>query len=105
MLVKLRRMEAELLSTRALVHASLTAESHMKPVIKAYEEYADKVLPFLAAAADQDKQREREALFKFVKYSAKIDKKYIYKRQHEALSRNAKLPGKQFRMRSRTPGL
>lgn len=104
MLIKLRRMEADLLATRAIVHASLTPESHVKPTVKAYEEYADKMLPFLASAQDDEKQRERDALLRFVKVRAKIDKRHVYKKQAEQLQRG-KGPAGKFKLRSKTPGL
>ena len=48
MLLTLRRMEAEALSTRALLTAALIGpEAKADPAVKAYEEYADKVLPRL----------------------------------------------------------
>ena len=105
MLVALRRMEANLLSTRALVHASLTPESHIKPAVKAYTEYADVMMPFLATAQDLDRQKAREALLKFVKVRAKIDAKYIYKKQAQKLAERGIVAGGKFNLRSRTPGL
>lgn len=104
MLVALRRMEADLLATRALVHASVTEES-LKPTVKAYTEYADKLLPFLAAAQDMDRAKEREALLSFVKKRLRIDKKYVYKKQAEALARRGVGAGSKFKLRSRAPGL
>lgn len=104
MLVKLRRMEADLLATRALVHASLTPDSKVDPIIKAFQEYADKVLPFLSGAQDIDKQKEREALFKFTKVQARINTKSIYKEQAAKLARTRKTP-EQFKLRPRMPGL
>ncbi len=104
MLVCLRRMEADLLATRALVHAGLTSES-LKPTVKAYTEYADKLLPFLAAAGDTEKTKEREALLKFVKVRAKIDKKHIYRKQAAQLAARGVGAGSKFKLRSREPGL
>lgn len=109
MLVVMRRMEAELLATRALVHASIT-EGTVKATVKAYTEYADKLLPFLAKAGEDENKREREALLAFVKKPAKIDKKYIYKKQIERIQQRG-VGGvgvgvaERFKIRSRTPGL
>lgn len=105
MLVALRRMEASLLSTRALVHASITADTNIKPAVKAYTEYADTMMPFLASAQDLDKQKAREALLKFVKVRAKIDKSYVYKKQAQQLAQRGIIAGGKFNLRSRTPGL
>jgi len=102
-LLALRRMEADLLSTRALVHASLTSESHVDPTIKAFKEYADKVLPFLANAQDTEKQKERDALFRFAKTKVSINKKSLYAKQAAELRRTD--AHKQFKLRPRTPGL
>lgn len=104
MLVALRRMEADLLATRALVHSTITQES-LKPAVKAYTEYADKVLPFLAAAQDMDRVKEREALLKFVKQKLKIDKKYVYRKQAAQLAARGVGMGSKFKLRSRAPGL
>lgn len=104
MLVALRRMEADLLATRALVHASVTQES-LKPTVKAYMDYADMQLPFLAAAGDMEKTKEREALLKFVKVRARIDKRTIYKKQQAQLASRGVGAGSKFKLKSRTPGL
>lgn len=112
MLVAMRRMEADLLATRALVHASIT-ENNVKPAVKAYTEYADKLLPFLAKAGEDENKREREALLKFVKRPARISKKYIYQKQIERMQQRGvgmgSTPGagatSKFKLRPRSPGL
>jgi hypothetical protein len=84
MLVALRRMEAEALSTRALLTAALTGpEAKVDPAVKAYEEYADKVLPFLANAQDIDKEKEKQALFAFMKQKVNIVMPKVYKKMAE----------------------
>jgi len=103
MIVAMRRMEGELLATRALVHASLTSDSQVDPTVKAFKDYADKVLPFLATAQDMDKQQEREALFRFSKVRAKINKKMIYAKHAEKLNNIA--PPDKFKIKPRLPGL
>lgn len=103
MILAMRRMEADLLATRALVHASMSPDAKPDPTIKAFQEYADKVLPFLAASMDADKQKERDILLRFTKIKARIDKREIYKKQAAALRRGAS-PDK-FKLRPRMPGL
>lgn len=104
MLVALRRMEADLLSTRALVHASMmTPESKPDPTIKAFQEYADKVLPFLAGAQDLERQKEREALMRFTKIKARVKTNDLYRRKAAAL-RAGSAPNK-FKLQPRMPGL
>ena len=102
MILAMRRMEADLLATRAVVHASLTPDSQVDPTIKAFKEYADKLLPFIATAQDMDKQQEREALFRFSKVKAKINKKMIYAKHAQKL--NKTVPEK-FKLKPRMPGL
>ena len=102
MILAMRRMEADLLATRALVHASLTSDSQIDPTVKAFKEYADRLLPFLSTAQDIDKQQEREALFRFSKIKAKINTKMIYAKHAEKL--NNVVPEK-FKIKPRLPGL
>lgn len=105
MLVSIRRMEAELLSTRALVHASMmTPDSKPDPTIKAFQDYADKILPFLAASQDLERQKERETLLAFTKLRARIDKKEIYKQQAAQLNKHQRSPAR-HKIRPRMPGL
>ena len=101
-LLVLHRMEAELLATRALVHASMTSESS-DPTVKAFKEYADKALPFLANAQDIDKQKEIDALLKFSKVRARIDRKAIYREQAEHLRRGETF--KNLKLKPKMPGL
>lgn len=103
MLISLRRMESELLSTRAIVHASITSESQTEPIIKAFQEYADKTLPFLANAQNLEQQAEKDALLRFTKIKAKINKTELY-RKKAALLRKSAAPSK-FKLQPRTPGL
>lgn len=103
MLIALRRMEVELLATRALVHASMTSESQVDPTVKAYKEYADKLLPFLATAQDLEQQRERDALLRFSKTKVAINKKALYKKQAEQLRRGD--AHSRFKLKPRMPGL
>ncbi len=102
-LIALRRMEAELLATRAIVHASLTNESNVDPIVKAYKEYADKALPFLSGAQDLEKQKEVEALLRFSKTKVSINKKALYKKQAEQLKRGD--AHSRFKLKPRMPGL
>ncbi len=106
MILKLRHMEAELLSTRALVHAAMmTPESKPDPTIKAFQEFADKQLPFLAGAQDLERQKERDTLLAFTKLRARIDKKAIYKKQAEQLQRNSTGAPSRHKLRPKMPGL
>ncbi len=106
MLVKLRRMEADLLSTRALVHASMMGpDTKPDPTIKAFQEYADKAMPFLATAQDLERQKEREALLAFTKLRARINKKEIYKKHAEQLQRHSSGAPSKFKLRPKMPGL
>lgn len=102
-LIALRRMETNLLATRALVHASLTSESHFDPTVKAYKEYADKLLPFLSKAQDIEKQKEVDALLRFSKTKVQINKKALYKKQAEQLKRGE--AHNRFKLKPRMPGL
>jgi len=106
MLVALRRMEAEALSTRALLTAALTGpEAKVDPAVKAYEEYADKVLPFLANAQDVEKEKEKAALLNFMKTKARLKMSEVYKKQAEQI-RNRPQPGtppKKFNLRPKMP--
>jgi hypothetical protein len=106
MLVALRRMEAEALSTRAILMASLVGpEAKVDPAVKAYQEYADKVLPFLADAQDVEKEREKKALLDFMKVKAKLNMPKIYKKQAEEMRTRPK-PGaapKRFNLRPKMP--
>lgn len=105
MLVAMRRMEADLLATRALVHASLSPDAKPDPTIKAFQEYADKAIPFLATAQDLERKKERDALLAFTKLKARIDKKTIYKKQAEQLQRHSTGAPSKFKLRPRMPGL
>lgn len=106
MLIALRRMEADLLSTRALVHAAMmTPESKADPTIKAFQEYADKALPFLAGAQDLERQKERETLLAFTKLRARIDKKEIYKKQAQQLAKHSTGAPSKMKLRPKMPGL
>ena len=105
MLIALRRMEAELLSTRALVHAGITSESQVEPIVKAFQEYADKTLPFLANAQNLDQQAEKEALLRFTKIKARINKTELYKKKAALLRKGASKPPDKFKLQPRMPGL
>lgn len=106
MLVVLRRMEADLLSTRALVHASMMTESSKPdPTVKAFQEYADKVLPFLAGAQDLERKKERETLLAFTKLRARINSREVYKEQAARLQRHSTGAPSKFKLRPKMPGL
>lgn len=102
MIVALRRMEADLLSTRAIVHASMTPESNVDPTVKAFKDYADRALPFLAAAQDLEHQQEREALLRFSKTKVRISTKKVYAPKAAKLG---KAGADKFKLRPRMPGL
>ncbi len=102
-LIALRRMEAELLATRAIVHASITADSNVDPTVKAFKDYADKIMPFLAAAQDQDLQKEKDALLRFAKTKVTLNKKMIYSKQAAHLNKAVGLD--KFKLRPKMPGL
>lgn len=103
-LLALRRMETDLLATRAIVHASMTSESQVDPIVNAYKEYADKALPFLSGAQDVDKQKEVDALLRFSKVKVAINKKALYKKQAQKLKPTGD-PGGRFKLKPRMPGL
>jgi hypothetical protein len=96
-------MEADLLATRAIVHASITADSNVDPTVKAFKDYADKIMPFLASAQDQDLQKEKEALLRFAKTKVTLNKKMIYSKQAAKLNRATGLD--KFKLRPKMPGL
>lgn len=102
-LVKLRRMEAELLSTRAQIHAALSKDGSMDPVIKAFQEYADKMFPFLANAQDTKLQDEKKALEKFSRTKARINLREVYKGKAQRLKSPA--PPKHINIKPKMPGL
>lgn len=105
MIVALRRMEADLLATRAMVHASMSPDAKPDPTIKAFQEYADKALPFLAGAQDLEHQKERDALLAFTKLKVQINKKEIYKKQAQQLQRHSSGVVSKFKLRPKMPGL
>lgn len=106
MILKIQRMEAELLSTRALVHASMmTPDSKADPTIKAFQEFADRQLPFLATAQDLERKKERETLIAFTKIRARIDKKEVYKQQAQQLQRHSTGAPSKMKLRPKMPGL
>jgi hypothetical protein len=106
MLLALRRMEAEALSTRALLTAALVGpEAKVDPAVKAYEEYADKVLPFLANAQDIEKEKEKSALLNFMKTKARLNMPSIYKKLADE-KRTRPQPGKapkRFNLKPKLP--
>jgi hypothetical protein len=103
MILVLRRMETDLLATRALVHASMTAESNVDPTVKAFKEYTDRALPFLAGAQDLEKQAEIEALLRFSKVKVGINKKMLYQKQAAQLKRGE--ASSRFKLKPKMPGL
>lgn len=83
----------------------MTPESKADPTIKAFQEYADKALPFLAASQDLERQKERETLLAFTKLRARIDKKEIYKKQAQQLQRHSTGAPARHKLRPKMPGL
>ena len=88
-LVYLRRQEAELLATRALVASSL-AEEEKKEAISAFDTYCEKMFPFWKRAEDLDVDVQRKELLRMVKHPLRINMSEIYKAQAKALRRKHK---------------
>lgn len=106
MIIAMRRMETDLLSTRALIHASMmTPESKPDPTVKAFQEYADLALPFLAGAQDADKQNERDTLLRFTKVRARINSREVFKKQAARLNKPKGSTPDKFKLRPKMPGL
>jgi hypothetical protein len=76
-LITLQRKDVELMATRALVLGSLAQllkdQAAAKDAIEGYRAYTDVMFPFLARAADQEKERERQQLLEHVKHPMRID--------------------------------
>lgn len=73
-MVYVHRLNAELRATRALVQATLPAGKEADPAIKAYQDYHDNLMPFLARAEDTEKEATIARLKEFVRGHAVIDK-------------------------------
>lgn len=102
MLVLLQRQFAQLLSTRALVQATLPDEKEAAdPAIAAFQKYHDTMFPFLDRIGDPDKEEQRKRLEEFVRRPARIDLKPIWRRTVETAKRIKNL--KRMRVKQRKP--
>jgi hypothetical protein len=102
-LVYLEKKRAELLSTRALVQASMPEHRKAQdPVIEAFDKYCDVMFPFLERATESDKEKARERLKKFVAKRAKFSMQPIWKAQAQHAKRMATL--KRFAVKPTIPG-
>jgi hypothetical protein len=90
-LVYVRRQEADLLATRALVRATLTKdEEDTDAAIEAFDKYCEKMFPFWKKAADTEADEEKKALLDLVKKPLRIKMAEIYKAQARTLEQRQK---------------
>lgn len=104
-LVRLQRTQAEILSTRALVQSIVglhEEKATQDPAIAAYQEFCDKMLPFLDRAVDNESEEARKRLADFVKSPARINLNPVYKQQAEHAKKMATL--KRFKLQPKLPG-
>jgi len=80
-LVFLRRKEAELLATRALVQASIPEGKAADPAIEAYKHFCDAMFPYINRAMDTELDDAKKALLEMVKKPLSIKLSHIYKQQ------------------------
>jgi hypothetical protein len=77
LLVSLQRREAELLSQRTLLRGQLAilgkSTEAVKAAVESFEAYYDTLFPFMAEAADLDKQNDRAKLLEHVRYPMQIN--------------------------------
>lgn len=100
-IVYMRRHEAKLLETRAIIESTLPEGAAAKPAIAAYQQYHDRMMPFIEAAL-KPQNEAHEMLKEFVKRKAKIDVRPYLNSQADIGRRNA--IRRAGRIRPRVPG-
>lgn len=104
-MVRLERQQAQLLETRALIQSVVGLHESKKtqdPAIEAFQEYCNKMFPFLDRALNTEKEEAHRRLMDFVKAPAKIALHPIYKQQAEHAKHMATL--KRFKLQPKSPG-
>lgn len=104
-LVRLERSQAQLMETRALVQSIVGLHETRKtqdPAINAFQEFCDKMFPFLDRAMNSEKEQAHQRLMNFVAHPAKIALHPIYKQQAEHAKQMANL--KRHKLTPRSPG-
>jgi hypothetical protein len=104
-MVRLERQQAQLLETRAMIQSVVGLHESKKtqdPAIAAFQEYCNKMFPFLDRALNTEKEEAVARLNDFVKAPAKIALHPIYKQQAEHAKKMATL--KRFRLQPKMPG-
>jgi len=100
LLVYIRRQEADLLATRALVRSILNLSESKEleeEAIKAFEDYCERMFPFWKRAEDLEVDEQRKALMELVKKPLKIKLPELYRAQAAMLRKKTK--GSQQRAR------
>jgi hypothetical protein len=104
LLVFIRRQEADLLATRALVRSMINLSESQEleeEAIKAFEDYCGKMFPFWKRAEDLEVDDQRQALMKIINKPLRINMPELYKTQAAALKMKAKR--KQASQKARIP--
>lgn len=105
-LVYLHRQNASMLSTRAVVQSLVGLHENratQDPAVQAFEDYCNKMFPFLDKAMDTEKEASIKRLVEFTKHPAKIALSPVYKQQAEHAKRMATL--RRFKLRPKMPGI
>lgn len=104
-LIRLERQQAQLMETRALIQSIVGLHESKKtqdPAIEAFQEYCNKMFPFLDRAMNSEKEEQMRRLQEFVKYPAKIGLSSVYKQQADHAKKMATL--KRFKLSPKAPG-
>lgn len=103
LLVRLERSKASLLEQRAVIQGLIANNPNNtnNATIKAFEAYAEAMLPFLERAKSNDLDDAKKQLAEFVKAPAKIDLKPVVAARHAEARRKA---SKTFRVIPTHPG-
>lgn len=89
MLVWLQKQQANLLATQALVAAVRAGDSDEAGdvVVKAFDDYANKMFPFFERASDTKLEEEKKALMDLVRRPLRIKLADVYKAKQSALKK------------------
>lgn len=103
-LVHLQRLNAELLSTRAMVQGLVGLHESKKTsdaAIEAFQDYCNKMFPFMRRAMDTEREQAIKTLTEFTKHPARIALHPVYKERAEHAKRMATL--KRFKLKPQLP--
>lgn len=90
-LVFIKRAEAELLATKALVIASLHPDKKGDPTVDAFVEYANTLLPWLKQAAEKKSTEAKKALERFVQQPVVINTGAMWRQRVEVAKKQGVL--------------